>query len=161
MKWFEEEREERRENNSSNNIRKFILKAHSIFILFFFFPFEFFSYFSFASFVQFQTSLSAVWNTQRRLGKKTLFSALIKYKIICGPLDCIGKINSTCFVRHNSQQWISVFLLLLFCCFSVRSLPRLCYFLFLLPFKIRIPNPHHVSGTLFAFQMERKNILEW
>lgn len=24
-------------------------------------------------------------------------------------------------------------------------------------YEIRLPNPHHVSGTLFAFQMERKH----
>lgn len=38
-------REERRENNSSNNIRKFILKAHSI-LFFFFLPFEVLLFFS-------------------------------------------------------------------------------------------------------------------
>lgn len=59
MKWFEEEREERRENNSSNNIRKFILKAHSI--LFSFSSFR--SKFYFSSFRSLETSFSLLYKT--------------------------------------------------------------------------------------------------
>lgn len=171
MEWLL--RNERKKNNSNNNIRKFILKAYSIyffsfFLSFFLFPFEIFIFLRIACCCSFQTSLCTIRRKHStRLGKKTLFSSYkIKYKIIC--LDCSGKINSTCSVRFKSNEFeFYIISYYIFFPSVTLTLPRLfvCLFFFvhsfhILPSKIRIANPHHVSGTLFVFQMERKNISE-
>lgn len=103
-------KEKRGQNNSSNIIRKFILKAHSV---------------SFLLSVRFFPSIrsnvvSAVGNTRQRLGRKRSFSYEIK--IICA-LAGVGKINSTCFVRHNSSREFKFFPpLLLFVVFFLHPL---------------------------------------
>lgn len=158
----------REENNSSNNVRKFILKA----------PQHFFfrsKPFSSLVFFLFPSEKPSLLNTALRQGSEStslsfslsrlLMNASSVRKIICA-CDGSGKINSTCFVPV--QQWVFEFFLVhsssvaaffllsfAFCSFGVflslpSRLPTASHVIF------RIPNPHHVSGTLFAFQMERK-----
>lgn len=73
----------------------------------------------------------------------------------------VGKINSA-FVITAMNLSFSFFTaaaasksLLFFGLLSLDSLLHVVFFR--IPFAIR--NPHHVSGTLFAFQMERKTFL--
>lgn len=157
-------REERRENNSSNNIRKFILKAHSVF-------FSCFSSFrsNFYIYILLRSECRICCTKHSTEFRQENVRVIMKHRIICAYVGCISKINSTCYVDHNSssnefESFVFLCCFLLFFFLSVHSPSTHCCMLFsfsLLSYWNLYNEPSSRLWYPFCFSNGTKNILEW